>query len=106
MCVLDVAPQAMKYMYSAEFMPFVVVLSPPPFDELVQINKLRGATAKTEAQLHTICEQNEQLLHCEYAQYFDLILVNRNHDISFRRLLDSLNTLKQEPQWVPLSWLC
>lgn len=86
-------------------MPFVVVIAPPPHDELVQINKLRGATAKTESQLKEICEQHEKLLQSEFAQHFDLILINRNHDISFRRLLDCLNQLRSEPQWVPLSWL-
>jgi hypothetical protein len=68
--------------------------------------KLRGDKCKkTEPELKSTCDQNAAIMKSEYARYFDLVLTNRNHDITFRRLLDALEHLKNEPQWVPVDWL-
>lgn len=57
-------------------MPYVVVIAPPPLDELQQMCKLRGEKCKkTEAELRATCEQNASLMKSEYARYFDLVLV-------------------------------
>lgn len=99
-----------------------MVIAPPAFDELQQMCKLRGEKCqKTEAELRSTCEQHATLMKSEYAKYFDLVLVNRNHDITFRlvfsiiiiklnwikfrRLLDTLEHLRTEPQWIPVEWL-
>lgn len=87
-------------------MPYVVVIAPPAFEEMKEMCKLRKDTCqRTELQLKNTCDQHEKLTNSSYAKYFDLVLVNRNHDITFRRLLDALESLKNEPQWVPLDWL-
>lgn len=75
-CVLDCAAQALQTLYNREFMPYVVVIAPPAFDELQEMCKLRGEKCrKTDEQLRTTCEENAALLNSEFAQYFDLILV-------------------------------
>ncbi|KAI6182916.1 Guanylate kinase domain containing protein [Aphelenchoides bicaudatus] len=105
-CVLDCAAQALQTLYNKEFMPYVVVIAPPPLEELQQMCKLRGDKCKkTEAELRETCSQHATLMKSEFSQYFDLVLVNQNHDITFRRLLDTLEHLKNEPQWVPTEWL-
>ncbi|KAI6178649.1 Guanylate kinase domain containing protein [Aphelenchoides besseyi] len=106
MCVLDCAAQALQNLYNREFMPYVVVIAPPALDELQTMCKLRGDKCKkTDAELQSTCAQHEQLMKSDYSRLFDLVLVNRNHDITFRRLLDALEHLKDEPQWVPIDWL-
>ncbi|VDN59987.1 unnamed protein product [Dracunculus medinensis] len=104
MCVLDCAPQALRYLYNKEFMPFVVVISPPDLTDQWQINKAKP-NPRTEEQLQMTIEENKLLLSSEYAKMFHLILPNRNIDITFRRLIDALNQLKSEIQWVPEVWL-
>ncbi|KAI6241434.1 26S proteasome non-ATPase regulatory subunit 7 [Aphelenchoides fujianensis] len=100
MCVLDCAPQALQQLYNREFMPYIVVIAPPALDELQSMCKLRGDKCKkTDGELQSTCEENAKLMQSEYARYFDLVLVNRNHEITFRCLLDALEHLKNEPQW-------
>uniref|UniRef100_A0A0N5AQX4 MAGUK p55 subfamily member 6 n=1 Tax=Syphacia muris TaxID=451379 RepID=A0A0N5AQX4_9BILA len=84
-CVLDCAPQALQYLYNREFMPFVVVISPPNIDELRHINKLRPNPYSDEQLQQTIAD-NRKLLSGEYSKKFHLVLTNRNSDITFRRL--------------------
>ncbi|KAL3110965.1 hypothetical protein niasHT_017738 [Heterodera trifolii] len=103
-CVLDCNARALESLYNAEFMPFVVLVAAPPFEELVQLSRLHGKPREAD-ELRRICDQSDQLFHSDYAKCFDLVLVNRNRDISLRRLLDALEALKSEPQWVPLEWL-
>uniref|UniRef100_A0A915C345 Guanylate kinase-like domain-containing protein n=2 Tax=Parascaris univalens TaxID=6257 RepID=A0A915C345_PARUN len=103
-CVLDCAPQALNYLYNGEFMPFVVVIAPPELDELRQINLLRS-NRRSEEQMKATIEENKKLLSSDYARMFHLIITNRNADVTFKRLMDALNDLKNEIQWVPESWL-
>jgi len=105
-------------------MPFIVLVVPPPLDELLQLSRLHGGTARSEQELRRICEQSERLIReSDWARQADLVgsfgchlltthllsasqvLVNRNRDVSLRRLLDSLEALKSEAQWIPLEWL-
>ncbi|CAD5206903.1 unnamed protein product [Bursaphelenchus okinawaensis] len=105
-CVLDCDPQALRSIYNGEFMPYVVVIAPPEYDEFLEMCKLRKEKCtKTEQQIRNTCDHHQNLMNSEHSKYFDLVLVNRNHDITFRRLLDALESLKNEPQWVPLDWL-
>ncbi|TKR93252.1 hypothetical protein L596_007745 [Steinernema carpocapsae] len=117
-CVLDCAPQALSYLYNGEFMPYVVAITPPSVDEFLQMNRLREHS-KSEDKIRSTSEQSVALLNSEHAKRFDLVLVNRNNDVTFRRcvpsdlqflitfrLIDALDHLKNETQWVPESWLC
>lgn len=75
-CVLDSSIQALQTLYNSEFMPYVVVIAPPAFDELQQMCKLRGEKCqKTDEELKSTCEQNATLMKSEFAKYFDLVLV-------------------------------
>lgn len=104
-CVLDCAPKALKHVYNREFAPYVVALVPPELSEYVQLTKARGETnAKSEPELREICEESTKLVEGEYRRYIDLVLVNRNFDITLRRLMEALDRLKNEPQWIPLEW--
>ncbi|VDD87232.1 unnamed protein product [Enterobius vermicularis] len=85
-CVLDCAPQALRYLYNREFMPFVVVIAPPDISELRQINKLRPNPHSDEELLKTVAE-NKKLLSGEYSPMFHLILTNRSAEVTFKRLV-------------------
>ncbi|CAL2029398.1 unnamed protein product [Caenorhabditis brenneri] len=104
MCVLDAAPQSVNYLYNAEFMPFVVHIVPPPIEEFTQLEAVRR-THRTQAQLQSICDDSAKIgLECK--SKIHLTLVNRNIDVTFKRLVDALETLRYETQWVPHSWMC
>lgn len=74
----------MFWLFPFRFMPFVVMVAAPPLDELVQLSQLHGKP-REEAELRRISEQSDQILHGDQSKFFDLVLTNRNRDISLRR---------------------
>ncbi|EHB10742.1 MAGUK p55 subfamily member 2 [Heterocephalus glaber] len=108
-CVLDVNPQAVKVLRTAEFVPYVVFIEAPDFETLRAMNRAAlesGVSTKqlTEADLRRTVEESGRIQR-GYGHYFDLSLVNSNLDRTFRELQAAMDKLRTEPQWVPVSWV-
>ncbi|CAF1255494.1 unnamed protein product, partial [Didymodactylos carnosus] len=96
MAILDVEPQALKVLRTAEFAPFVVFIAAP---DLSQIKDIKG-----DDSLERLVKESE-LLHQAYGHYFDLIILNNDIEETIRTLQDSIERINQQPQWVPVSWV-
>uniref|UniRef100_A0A8C1JYH3 Membrane palmitoylated protein 2 n=1 Tax=Cyprinus carpio TaxID=7962 RepID=A0A8C1JYH3_CYPCA len=108
-CILDVNPQALKVLKTAEFMPYVVFIAAPEFDTLKAMHKAvvdAGLTTKqlTDVDLKKTVDESARILRA-YRHYFDLIIVNDNLDGAFEKLQSAVDQLCTEPQWVPVSWV-
>ncbi|XP_022375714.1 MAGUK p55 subfamily member 2 isoform X1 [Enhydra lutris kenyoni] len=108
-CVLDVNPQAVKVLRTAEFVPYVVFIEAPDFETLRAMNRAAlesGVSTKqlTEADLRRTVEESSRIQR-GYGHYFDLSLVNTNLERTFRELQAAMEKLWTEPQWVPVSWV-
>ncbi|XP_017371642.1 MAGUK p55 subfamily member 2 isoform X4 [Cebus imitator] len=108
-CVLDVNPQAVKVLRTAEFVPYVVFIEAPDFETLRAMNRAAlesGVSTKqlTEADLRRTVEESSRIQR-GYGHYFDLCLVNSNLERTFRELQAAMEKLRTEPQWVPVSWV-
>ncbi|KAK7886236.1 hypothetical protein WMY93_025857 [Mugilogobius chulae] len=108
-CILDVNPQALKVLKTAEFMPFVVFIAAPELDTLRDMHKAvvdAGLTTKllTENDLKKTVDESARIRRA-YSHYFDLTIVNDNLDKAFDKLQDTVERLFEEPQWVPVSWV-
>lgn len=40
-----------------------------------------------------------------YEKYFDMVIVNEDPDHTFRKVIESLENLSNQHQWVPVSWV-
>ncbi|XP_031208181.1 MAGUK p55 subfamily member 2 isoform X2 [Mastomys coucha] len=108
-CVLDVNPQAVKVLRTAEFVPYVVFIEAPDYETLRAMNRAAlesGVSTKqlTEADLRRTVEESSRIQR-GYGHYFDLSLVNSNLERTFRELQTAMEKLRTEPQWVPVSWV-
>ncbi|XP_071388918.1 MAGUK p55 subfamily member 6a isoform X1 [Centroberyx affinis] len=108
-CILDVNPQALKVLKTAEFMPFVVFIAAPELDTLRAMHKAvvdAGLTTKllTENDLKKTVDESARIRRA-YSHYFDLTIVNDNLDKAFDKLQEAVERLSLEPQWVPVSWV-
>ncbi|XP_041963194.1 MAGUK p55 subfamily member 6a isoform X3 [Alosa sapidissima] len=108
-CILDVNPQALKVLKTAEFMPFVVFIAAPQLDTLRAMHKAvvdAGITSKqlTETDLKKTVDESSRIRRA-YSHYFDLTIVNDNLDRAFDALQAAVERLSSEPQWVPVSWV-
>ncbi|XP_074175613.1 MAGUK p55 subfamily member 2 isoform X2 [Rhinolophus sinicus] len=100
-CVLDVNPQAVKVLRTAEFVPYVVFIEAPDFETLRAMNRAAlesGVSTKqlTEADLRRTVEESSRIQRC-YGHYFDLSLVNSNLERTFRELQTAMEKLRTEP---------
>ncbi|XP_049586170.1 MAGUK p55 subfamily member 6a isoform X1 [Syngnathus scovelli] len=108
-CILDVNPQALKVLKTAEFMPFVVFIAAPELDTLRNMHKAvvdAGLTTKllTESDLKKTVEESAKIRRA-YSHFFDLVIYNDNLDKAFDQLQEAVERLLVEPQWVPVSWV-
>ncbi|KAL2083829.1 hypothetical protein ACEWY4_019347 [Coilia grayii] len=108
-CILDVNPQALKVLKTAEFMPFVVFIAAPPLDTLRAMHQTAvdtHTTSKqlTEAELKRTVDESGRVGRA-YAHYFDLTIVNDSLDRAFVTLETALDRLSTQAQWVPVSWV-
>ncbi|KAM4725276.1 MAGUK p55 subfamily member 6b isoform 1-T3 [Anableps anableps] len=108
-CILDVNPQALKVLKTAEFMPYVVFIAAPDFDTLKAMHKAvvdAGLTTKqlTDVDLRKTVDESARIQR-SYNHYFDLTIVNDNLDKAFETLQAAVDKLCSEPQWVPVNWV-
>jgi len=135
MCVLDCAPSALKLLHSSpEFMPFVIFIAAPGMEQLKQLYAERRAAggsqrnltfdrqssiryssrrARTLESLASLYEDDElvnqveesAMLQRKYEKYLDMVIINEDFDQTFRQVLDALEALSHEHQWVPVNWI-
>ncbi|MCP9260088.1 Guanylate kinase [Dirofilaria immitis] len=103
-CLLDCEPQALQHLYNAEFMPFVVLIAPPGIDDFRELNKFRPSPY-SEEQMMAFIRENKELMESSYARMFNIVLVNKNLNATFKKLIEILDELRDEVQWVPEAWL-
>ncbi|XP_048477537.1 peripheral plasma membrane protein CASK isoform X2 [Plutella xylostella] len=92
--ILDVEPQALKILRTAEFAPYVVFIAAPPLNNV----------ADYDGSLEVLVRESEQLRRT-YGHYFDQTIVNNDIDDTLAQLEASLVRLRSAAQWVPVSWV-
>ncbi|XP_072365372.1 protein PALS2-like isoform X2 [Scyliorhinus torazame] len=109
MCILDINPQALKILRTAEFMPYIVFVAAPELETLRAMHKAvidAGITTKllTDTDLKKTVDESARIQRA-YSHYFDLTIVNDNLDKAFQKLQTAIEKLFIEPQWVPVNWV-
>ncbi|KAG0711456.1 MAGUK p55 subfamily member 5 [Chionoecetes opilio] len=102
-CVLNLHPLSLKILKSSDLKPFVVFVAPPSLEKLRQKKQRLGEPVKDEELKETIEKARE--MEEQYGHYFDLIIINQDVDRAYHQLLQEINMLEREPQWVPAAWL-
>ena len=49
--------------------------------------------------------EESALLQRKYEKYIDATIVNEDFDITFRKVVEALDALSHEHQWVPVNWI-
>ncbi|XP_047298080.1 55 kDa erythrocyte membrane protein isoform X3 [Homo sapiens] len=89
--ILDIEPQTLKIVRTAELSPFIVFIAPT--DQGTQTEALQQLQKDSEA------------IRSQYAHYFDLSLVNNGVDETLKKLQEAFDQACSSPQWVPVSWV-
>ncbi|XP_065583963.1 protein PALS1-like [Artemia franciscana] len=102
-CVLNLHPQSLKLLRTSDLMPYVVFIAPPSLEKLRQKRIAKREPVKDE-ELKDIIEKAREMEET-FGHYFDLVIVNSDDDRTYGQLLQEVNSLEREPQWVPANWL-
>uniref|UniRef100_A0A4W3GXT9 55 kDa erythrocyte membrane protein n=1 Tax=Callorhinchus milii TaxID=7868 RepID=A0A4W3GXT9_CALMI len=86
--VVDIEPQALKILRTAEFASLVVFIAAP-------------STTPTNQRI----QKESDLLQTAYGHWFDLTLVNNEVEETVQKLVEAIESACTTPQWVPVSWV-
>ncbi|XP_051823709.1 55 kDa erythrocyte membrane protein [Antechinus flavipes] len=89
--ILDIEPQTLKIIRTAELSPFIVFIAPT--------DKAQQSEALQQLQ------KDSETIHHRYAHYFDFTLVNNGIDESLKIVQEAFEQACTSPQWVPVSWV-
>ncbi|TKS67904.1 Peripheral plasma membrane protein CASK [Collichthys lucidus] len=92
--ILDVEPQALKVLRTAEFAPYVVFIAAPTITQ--------GITEDDSLQR---LQKESEILQKTYAHYFDQTIINNEIDETIRHLEEAIDLVCTTSQWVPVSWV-
>jgi len=113
-CVLNLHVQSIHILRqssaAAKLKPFFVFVSPP--SQLDKLNKLISITAHNSFEpshisnkdLQSIIEEAKEIEN-KFGHYFDMILTMTDIDRAYHELIQKINTLEREPQWIQKNWL-
>ncbi|XP_022244339.1 peripheral plasma membrane protein CASK-like isoform X2 [Limulus polyphemus] len=92
--ILDVEPQALKILRTAEYTPYVVFIAAPSLSTMTD----------TDGSLERLAKESE-LLRQAYGHLFDMTIVNNNIDETIETLEKAIENINVTSQWVPVSWV-
>uniref|UniRef100_A0AC34QGE1 Peripheral plasma membrane protein CASK n=1 Tax=Panagrolaimus sp. JU765 TaxID=591449 RepID=A0AC34QGE1_9BILA len=94
MAILDVEPQALKVLRTAEYSPFVVFIAAPDLQGLQD----------PDGSLERLGKESE-ILRQAFGHLFDFVICNNDIDETIRQIETIVEKLNAIPQWVPVSWV-
>ncbi|XP_054081994.1 peripheral plasma membrane protein CASK isoform X3 [Zeugodacus cucurbitae] len=94
MAILDVEPQALKILRTAEFTPYVVFIAAPSLQNI----------ADYDGSLERLAKESDMLRQL-YGHFFDLTIVNNDISETIATLEAAIERVHTTSQWVPVSWL-
>ncbi|XP_038591253.1 MAGUK p55 subfamily member 3-like isoform X6 [Micropterus salmoides] len=105
-CLVDVQPEALKTLRTAEFKPYVIFVRPRICDS--QKKPLGSSSslslAITEEDLQEMKQSAKRMDEC-YGCWVDYMLVKEDPVSALAELQVVLERVQMEPQWVPVSWV-
>ncbi|XP_056868928.1 MAGUK p55 subfamily member 7 isoform X6 [Takifugu flavidus] len=112
-CLLDVQPQMIKHLRTAEFKPFVVFVKPPLIERLSETRQNakfmsgkedKGSVRPFKEEDFQEMVRTSEVMENQYGHLFDKVIVNDDLSIAFNELRMVLRTVETETHWVPVSW--
>ncbi|KAH8335455.1 hypothetical protein KR074_002152 [Drosophila pseudoananassae] len=118
MAILDVEPQALKILRTAEFTPYVVFIAAPSLQNIADVSgdlcrdripllililSLNPST-QYDGSLERLAKESDMLRQL-YGHFFDLTIVNNDISETIATLETAIERVHTTPQWVPVSWL-
>ncbi|XP_030649285.1 55 kDa erythrocyte membrane protein isoform X2 [Chanos chanos] len=89
--VLDIEPQTLKLLRTAEFAPLVIFIAP--------------TDAPNQSEAVQAIKKESDAIFAAYRHFFDVVLINNDVDESVKGVEEAMERASSTPQWVPVSWV-
>uniref|UniRef100_A0A7N6FEJ2 Membrane protein, palmitoylated 3a (MAGUK p55 subfamily member 3) n=1 Tax=Anabas testudineus TaxID=64144 RepID=A0A7N6FEJ2_ANATE len=99
MCIVDVQPEALKRLRTAEFKPYVIFVKPR-----VPESRRRRSPGVPDEDLQEM-RQSAIQIDQQYGHLVDRVLIKEDSASACAELRGILERLEQESFWVPISWV-
>ncbi|KAL5967916.1 Peripheral plasma membrane protein CASK [Taenia solium] len=97
--ILDVEPQALKVLRTAEFAPCVIFIAAPDLNTI--FSDLNFAN---DGSLERLARES-QLLEQHFEHFFDMKIVNNDMEETIKKLQGGIEEFQTRPQWIPVTWV-
>uniref|UniRef100_A0A7N6BZC0 Membrane protein, palmitoylated 3a (MAGUK p55 subfamily member 3) n=1 Tax=Anabas testudineus TaxID=64144 RepID=A0A7N6BZC0_ANATE len=114
MCIVDVQPEALKRLRTAEFKPYVIFVK-PRVPEMYLVNEsIVNVSLSIKIPVFYSLQQDEDLqemrqsaiqIDQQYGHLVDRVLIKEDSASACAELRGILERLEQESFWVPISWV-
>nr|CAH8838357.1 unnamed protein product [Trichobilharzia regenti] len=107
--ILDVEPQALKILRTAEFAPCVVFIAAPALTDMTNGQHTGNNTASSnkntgDNSLERLARESA-LLEQHYSHFFDLKIINNDIEETIVQLKHAIDEFQTSPQWIPVTWV-
>uniref|UniRef100_A0A8C2DY34 Membrane protein, palmitoylated 3a (MAGUK p55 subfamily member 3) n=1 Tax=Cyprinus carpio TaxID=7962 RepID=A0A8C2DY34_CYPCA len=96
MCLVDVQPEALKALRTAEFKPYVIFVKPR-----IPESRRRRSAEEDLQEMRLSAQQIDQ----QYGHQVDRVLIKEDNASACAELRSILERLERETFWVPVSWV-
>ncbi|XP_076334267.1 peripheral plasma membrane protein CASK-like isoform X1 [Tachypleus tridentatus] len=101
--ILDVEPEALKILRTAEYTPYVVFVGAPSLSGIQNLS-WSCPLLQTDGSLERLAKESE-LLQQIHGHLFDFTIINNNIEETINTLEQQLKQINKTSQWVPVSWV-
>uniref|UniRef100_A0A8C4HBN5 MAGUK p55 scaffold protein 3a n=1 Tax=Dicentrarchus labrax TaxID=13489 RepID=A0A8C4HBN5_DICLA len=103
MCIVDVQPEALKRLRTAEFKPYVIFVKP----RVPESRRRRSAATSPGGGEHDLQEMRQSAIQIDqqYGHLVDRVLIKEDSASACAELRGILERLERESFWVPVSWV-
>ncbi|XP_068161518.1 MAGUK p55 subfamily member 3 [Antennarius striatus] len=104
-CLVDLQPEALKTLRTAEFKPYVIFVRPHIYDQRKPLGSSCSLSlGVTEEDLQEMKHSADKMDEC-YGHWVDYVLVKEDPASALAELQVILERVQMVPQWVPVSWV-
>ncbi|XP_041829454.1 MAGUK p55 subfamily member 3-like isoform X2 [Melanotaenia boesemani] len=104
-CLVDVQPEALKTLRTADFKPFIIFVKPRIYDGQ---RKHFGSSSSLSTGISEDLQemrQSAEKMDKSYGHWVDYVLIKEDAVSTLAELQVVLERVQMEPQWVPLCWV-
>uniref|UniRef100_A0A095CEG8 Peripheral plasma membrane protein CASK n=1 Tax=Schistosoma haematobium TaxID=6185 RepID=A0A095CEG8_SCHHA len=103
--ILDVEPQALKILRTAEFAPCIVFIAAPTLTNITNGQNNNNNNGNDNDESLERLTRDSALLEQHYSHFFDLKIINNDIEETIIQLKRVIDDFQITPQWIPVTWV-